>query len=45
MAGPRLLLAEYDENATWLTGLKPAFGEKEFFYEADFEAMKERLAS
>ncbi len=41
----RVFFAEYDENATWLTGLKPAFGEKEFFYEADFEAMKQQLAS
>ena len=25
--------AKYDPNATWYTDLKPAFGEKEFFYE------------
>ena len=41
----RVFFAEYDENATWLTGLKPAFGEDEFFFEADFEAMKQRLTS
>ena len=41
----RVFFAEYDENTTWLTGLKPAFGEDEFFFEADFEAMKQRLAS
>ena len=25
--------AEYDENALWLGDLKPAFGEKKFFFE------------
>ncbi|MDD2476015.1 MAG: lysine 2,3-aminomutase [Dysgonamonadaceae bacterium] len=28
-------LAKYNENATWLDQLEPAFGEKEFFYEKD----------
>ena len=41
----RLFFAECDESATWLTGLKPAFGEDSFFFEEDFEAMKKRLAS
>ena len=27
--------AEYDPKATWLDDLKPAFGEKEFFFEKD----------
>ena len=27
--------AEYDPNATWFDQLKPAFGEKEFFFEKD----------
>ncbi|TVR89132.1 MAG: lysine 2,3-aminomutase [Saprospirales bacterium] len=27
--------AKYDENATWLNDLKPAFGQKEFFYERE----------
>lgn len=30
----RLFFAEYDEDAVWLDGLKPAFGEKRFFFEA-----------
>jgi len=32
--------AEYNEQATWLNHLKPAFGEKEFFFDAEFEAIK-----
>ncbi len=31
--------AEYDEEAVWLTDLKPAFGEKEFFYTQEFRKM------
>lgn len=27
--------AEYDETATWLTDLKPAFGEEKFFFEEE----------
>ncbi len=27
--------AKYDENATWLSDLKPALGQKEFFYERE----------
>ena len=30
----RLFFAKYDENATWLDDLTPAFGEKKFFFEA-----------
>ncbi|MCO7224382.1 KamA family radical SAM protein [Pleionea sp. CnH1-48] len=30
----RPFYAEYDESATWLNHLKPAFGEKQFFFEA-----------
>lgn len=29
----RLFFAEYDEHAVWLNDLKPAFGEKRFFFE------------
>ncbi|BAZ10654.1 L-lysine 2,3-aminomutase [Calothrix sp. NIES-4071] len=29
----RPFFAKFDENATWLSDLKPGFGEKEFFYE------------
>jgi L-lysine 2,3-aminomutase len=35
----RPFLAEYDEDATWLTDLRPAFGEREFFYEPAVRAM------
>ena len=30
----RPFFAKYDENATWLTDLKPAFGEERFFFES-----------
>jgi hypothetical protein len=29
----RPFFAEYDEKAMWLDDLKPAFGEKKFFFE------------
>ena len=28
--------ARYDENATWLDDLKPAFGQKQFFFEEEY---------
>ncbi|WP_153301641.1 KamA family radical SAM protein [Endozoicomonas arenosclerae] len=31
--------AKYDEEATWLDDLKPAFGEEKFFYEDEYKAM------
>jgi hypothetical protein len=31
--------AKYDEQATWLNHLKPAFGAKQFFYEAEYHDM------
>lgn len=31
--------AKYDEQATWLNHLKPAFGAKQFFYEAEYADM------
>ncbi|GAB3038657.1 KamA family radical SAM protein [Bowmanella dokdonensis] len=31
--------AEYDEGATWLDDLKPAFGEDKFFWQEEYEAM------
>ena len=34
--------AAFDPNATWLDQLKPAFGEERFFFEDDFESMRER---
>lgn len=32
--------AKYDETATWLDDLKPAFGEEKFFYEDELKAME-----
>ena len=31
--------AKYDENATWLNMLKPAFGEEKFFYEDELQTI------
>jgi len=40
----RPFFARYDEQATWLDQLKPAFGEQAFFFEAGFRRMQaERL--
>ena len=36
----RIFFAHYDEEALWLDDLKPAFGEKRFFYEQQLEEMK-----
>jgi KamA family protein len=35
----RPFFAQYDEKATWLNHLKPAFGEEKFFFEDEFNAM------
>lgn len=35
----RPFFAKYDANATWLNELEPAFGEKEFFFSREYEAM------
>ncbi|MFP3872874.1 MAG: KamA family radical SAM protein [Thiohalophilus sp.] len=35
----RPFFAQYDENATWLDQLKPAFGEAKFFFEEEYQAM------
>jgi len=32
--------AKYDEQATWLNHLKPAFNESSFFFEKEFEQLK-----
>ena len=37
----RPFFAAYDDRATWLDQLRPAFGEKEFFFEEEFRAMRE----
>jgi hypothetical protein len=34
----RPFFAEYDESATWLSDLKPALGEKRFFFEDECPA-------
>jgi KamA family protein len=35
----RLFFAQYDEEAVWLSDLRPAFGEKRFFFEAELKRM------
>lgn len=35
----RPFFAEYNEDATWLDELKPAFGEEKFFFEEELEQM------
>ena len=35
----RPFFARYDEKAEWLSDLKPAFGESEFFYTGEFRKM------
>ncbi len=37
----RPFFARFDEKATWLSQLKPAFGKSKFFYEDEYQAMKE----
>ena len=38
----RPFFAKFDPGATWLDQLQPAFGEKRFFFEEEYEAMKTR---
>jgi KamA family protein len=38
----RPFLAQYDEDATWLSELRPSFGEREFFFEPGLRAMTDR---
>jgi hypothetical protein len=38
----RLFFAQYDEEAVWLSDLRPAFGEKRFFFESELESMYRR---
>ncbi|MEJ2061043.1 MAG: lysine 2,3-aminomutase [Gammaproteobacteria bacterium] len=40
----RPFFAKYDEEATWLNHLRPAFGEEKFFFEDEFQAMNDRAA-
>lgn len=38
----RPFFAKYDPQATWLNDLKPAFGEKEFFFEPRYRELVEK---
>ncbi len=38
----RPFFARYDEEATWLDQLRPAFGEEQFFFQAQYDAMQSR---
>ena len=40
----RPFFAKFDPEATWLDQLQPAFGEKRFFFEEEYEAITERRA-
>ena len=39
----RPFFARYDEEATWLNDLKPAFGEDKFFFEDEYLAMTSKI--
>lgn len=42
----RPFLAKYDENATWLNDLQPAFGKARFYYQDELEqCYRENLAA
>jgi hypothetical protein len=36
----RIFFARYDETATWLDDLQPAFGEKQFFFKPGLRLLK-----
>ncbi len=36
----RPFFARYDDRATWLDQLRPAFGEERFFFEDEYETMQ-----
>jgi hypothetical protein len=38
----RVFFAEFDPHATWIDELKPAFGQKEFFFEDDYRKIQQR---
>ena len=40
----RPFFAKFDPSATWLNHLKPAFGESQFFFEPEYEAMQSRAS-
>ena len=37
--------AKYDEKALWLDDLQPAFGEKQFFFQAEYQGMMHEAES
>ena len=37
----RPFFAKYDDTAGWLDHLEPALGEAEFFYEAEYRALRD----
>jgi hypothetical protein len=41
----RMFFAEYDEHASWLDELRPAFSEPEFFFEPELRQMRREAAS
>jgi len=41
----RVFFAKYDEKATWLDQLQPAFGEKEFFFEEEYRSIIQQKAN
>ncbi len=40
----RPFFAKYDENAYWITDLKPAFNEDKFFYEDELKAIYDKMS-
>lgn len=41
----RPFFARYDETATWLDQLKPAFGEESFFFEQEYEQQQRAMTA
>jgi KamA family protein len=41
----RPFFAQYDETATWLDQLKPAFGEESFFFEQEYEQQQKTVTT
>ena len=41
----RVFFAKYDPEATWFDHLKPAFGDKEFFYEPRYREIAAQAKS
>jgi hypothetical protein len=39
----QVFFAAYDAKAHWIDDLKPAFGKKQFFYEADYLRLQDSL--